>query len=146
MSKLLTAFGDGIGSSSRDVPESDFAAMDGGSFYIGAGNRDKLIGILTKLQADGDHKLALVPTTGEITIFFADIDHVPPKFNLQKFLEVCVACINDIVPSGVDGMITAGDVIVFKREVTEESPRFHIYVTKMMGKSIRKAIEYVILK
>ena len=39
MSKLLTAFGDGIGSSSRDVPESDFAAMDGGSFYIGAGNR-----------------------------------------------------------------------------------------------------------
>ena len=48
--------------------------MDGGKFFIGPKNKNILIELLARKQAEGDFKFGLVPNISNKTIFFADID------------------------------------------------------------------------
>ena len=129
-SKLLAAFSRTILDPSEECTQSDFAAMDGGAFFIGAANRDVLIEFLARKQALGDYKIGLVPTLADKTIYFADIDEVPSNFDFSLFLALLVDEYNRLVIDKVKPA-TIKDVLVLKRE---DSARYHVYIPCLFGK------------
>ena len=139
--KLLTIFQENILARSEETKQSDFAAMDVGAFFIGAGNRDILIDFLAQQQAAGDYKLGLVPTIADKTIFFADIDQVPPYFDFDLFLALVVDQFNILVANTLE-VATVDDVLVFKRE---DAAKYHIYIPGVFGK-VSKAVRQRIWK
>ena len=136
---LIATFQENILAQSVECKESDFAAMDGGAFFIGADNRNILIELLARKQAAGDYKMGLVPTIADKTIFFADVDHVPADFQPHSFLSLVAHHFNDLATDKVKE-VNLNDIFVFKRE---DSARYHIYIPSSFGevsKAVREAI------
>ena len=140
-SKLVAAFLETILAASKECTRTDFAAMDGGEFFIGAANRDVLINFLARKQASGDYKMCLEPTVADKTIQFADIDEVPPNFDFSLFLAFVVDEYNRLVTDKVKPDMIK-DVLIFKRE---DSARYHIYIPCLFGE-VSKAVREEISK
>ena len=127
--KMISAFNESITKASSDCNKSDFAAMDGGSFFIGSNNKGTLIRICADKQAAGYFLFGLVPIIANKTIFFADIDHLPDPFDFNVFLNTIMVCFNMIVTGKVKP-VRSCDILVFKRE---DSARYHIYIPSSFG-------------
>lgn len=140
-SKLLAAFSGRILAQSEECTRSDFAAMDGGAFFIGAANRNVLIEFLAQKQASGDYKIGLVPTLADKTIYFADIDELPSNFDFRLFLALLVDEFNRLVTDKVKP-VTIKDVLILKRE---DSARYHVYIPCLFGE-VSKAVREKISK
>ena len=137
--KLIPTFTESILAKSRECKQSDFAAMDGGAFFIGAVNRNILIDLLVEKQAAEDYKMGLVPTIADKTIFFADIDNVPANFDFSLFLSLVVDQFNELATNKIKPA-TLADILIFKRE---DAAKYHIYIPCSFGevsKAVRQAI------
>ena len=137
--KLIPTFTESILAKSRECKQSDFAAMDGGAFFIGAVNRNILIDLLVEKQAAEDYKMGLVPTIADKTIFFADIDNVPANFDFTLFLSLVVDQFNELATNKIKPA-TLADILIFKRE---DAAKYHIYIPCSFGevsKAVRQAI------
>ena len=114
---------------------SDFAAMDGGKFFIGAKNKNILIELLARKQATGDFKFGLVPNISDKTIFFADIDG-KAAFDVELFTNALVSTFNRFVMDKVKEL-KYEDVILTQRE--DGADHYHAYIPFEFGQVTKAA-------
>ena len=127
--KLINIFSPSI-TAPNESTTPDFAAMDGGSFYVGSMNKGLLISHLAKEQQEGNYKLGLVPIISNRTIFFGDIDDTPNGFDFQLFLHRLAEAFNARATNKIKD-VKVEDIMLLKREDSEK--RYHVYIPFEFG-------------